>query len=148
LTTSVAIERSYWLKMVGASDYRLEDHWIEQRPELLRGIRAPRQPSGINRGDRLVYYSAGTQKLFAIARAKENGSDAAVVPGRGEDRWPYLLEVQLLLIIPQLALAPDWTVLDLPSTTVTQKSYVEITPEKYEIAHRAMFERTARPSQA
>jgi hypothetical protein len=138
--------RGYWLKMVGASDYQLEDRWIEQRPELLRGIRAPRQPSGIKRGDHLVYYSAGTQKLFAIARARQNGADAAIVPGRGEKRWPYLLEVQMLLVIPQLALAPDWSVLQLPSSTVMQKSYVEITVEKYETARKAMFERTATAS--
>jgi hypothetical protein len=142
----MATARSYWLKMVGASDYQLEDHWIEQRPELLRGIRAPWQPSGIKRGDYLVYYSAGTQKLFAIARAKENGAEAAVVPERGEERWPYRLEVQMLLAIPQLLLAPDWSALGLPSTTVMQKSYVEITAEKFEIAHREMFERTTHPS--
>jgi hypothetical protein len=142
----MATTRSYWLKMVGASDYQLEDHWIAQRPELLRGIRAPWQPSGIKRSDYLVYYSAGTQKLFAIARAIEDGADAATVPGRGEERWPYLLGVQMLLVIPQLALAPDWSILGLPSTTVMQKSYVEITPEKYEIAHNAMFERTTPPA--
>jgi hypothetical protein len=135
--------RSYWLKMVGAADNPLEDHWIEQRPQLLRGVRAPWRPSGIKRGDYLVYYSAGTQKLFAIARAKGDGADAPIVGGPGEERWPYLLDVQMLLVIPQLALAPDWSVLSLPSTTVMQKSYVEITAEKYEAAHSAMIERTA-----
>jgi hypothetical protein len=135
--------RSYWLKMVGAADNPLEDHWIEQRPQLLRGVRAPWQPSGIKRGDCLVYYSAGTQKLFAIARAKGDGADAPIVGGPGEERWPYLLDVQMLLVIPQLALAPGWSVLSLPSTTVMQKSYVEITAEKYEVAHSAMIERTA-----
>jgi hypothetical protein len=134
--------RSYWLKMVGASDDLLEDHWIEQRPELLRAVRAPWCPRAIRRGDYLVYYSTGTQKLFAIARSKGNGEDAPIVGGRGEGRWPYRLETQMLLAIPQLALAPDWSVLGLPSTKVMEKSYVEITPQEYETAHRAMVERT------
>jgi hypothetical protein len=137
------MERTYWLKMVGASDYQLEDHWIEQRPELLRAVRAPRCPSGIKRNDYLIYYASGLQKLFAIARAKGNGADATITGGQGEKRWPYLLEVQMLLAIPQLALAPDWSILGLPSTTVTQKSYVEITAETYHVAHQAMTERTA-----
>jgi hypothetical protein len=137
--------RSYWLKMVGAADDPVSDRWIEESPELLRGVRAPWQPSGIARDDYLVYYSAGSQKLFAIARAKGAGDEVQMVPAPGESRWPYLLEVQVLLAIPQLALSPDWGVLGIPSTTVMQKSYVEITADRYRIAHQVIVERTQPP---
>lgn len=48
-----------------------------------------------------------------------------------------------MLLIPQLALAPNWSVLGLPSATVQQKSYVGLTREQYLKAHTAMIERTA-----
>ncbi|HVD39082.1 MAG TPA: hypothetical protein VNC15_09645 [Solirubrobacterales bacterium] len=135
--------RKYWLKMVGAADKEVADHWIEAHPKLLTEIRFPQRPSGIRRGDYLVYYSAGSQKLFSIVRAKGNGSETAAVGAAGEGRWPYLLEVQTLLAVPQLALSPHWSVLDLPSTTVQQKSHVEISLEKYRLAHAAMISRSA-----
>lgn len=135
--------RSYWLKMIGAADKELDDHWIDAWPKLLREVRFPKRPSGIRRGDYLVYYSAGSQRLFSIARAKGDGADAFAVGAAGEDRWPYLLEVQTLLAIPQLALAPSWSVLELPSTLVQQKSHVEMSAEKYRIAQAAVIERTA-----
>ena len=97
--------KTYWLKMIGAADNELDDRWIETDPHLLKEVRFPKQPSGIGRGDHLVYYSAGSQKIFAIARAKSSGADAPIVGAKGEGRWPYLLDVQTLLVIPQLALA-------------------------------------------
>ena len=46
--------------------------------------------------------------------------------------------VQVLLLIPRLALAPDWKVLDLPVTTVQQRSYAEITKASYRAAWEAI----------
>ena len=134
---------NYWLKMIGAADREVGDRWIEARPKLLSEVRFPKRPSGVRRGDYLVYYAAGDQKLFAIARAKGDGADASMSGPKDERRWPFVLEVQLLLAIPQLALAPHWKVLGLPSTTVTQMSHVGITHGQYRIAHAAMVERTA-----
>jgi hypothetical protein len=136
------VARSYWLKMVGAARDPIADRWIEQSPELLRGVRAPYQPSGIRRDDYLVYYAAGEQKLFAIARATESGDSVSIEPAPGETDWPYLLRTQILLAIPQLALAPHWRVLDIPSASVQQKSYIQITADHYRLAHDAIVQRT------
>lgn len=137
------MSRNYFLKMVGAADCPLDDHWIESRPELLREVGTTKRPVGIGRDDYLVYYSAVSQKLFAIVRAKGAGSEAPIGGGPGEGRWPYRLQVQALLVIPQLALAPSWTVLDLPKSKVQQKSYVSISATKYATAREAMIERTS-----
>src|SRR4051794_39515008 len=109
-------KRSYFLKMVGAADWPLEDRWIDQRSELLYGVRTPRQPQAIRTGDLLVYYAAGAQKLFAIARATQDGSNVPMAPEVGEGRWPYRIPVQMYLAIPTLTLAPSWSVLRLPSS--------------------------------
>jgi hypothetical protein len=137
------MNRSYWLKMIGAADKEVADHWIEAHPKLLTEVRFPQRPSGIKRGDYLVYYSAGSQKLFSIARAKGSGAEALAVGAPGEGRWPFLLEVQTLLTIPQLVLAPHWSALELPSTLVQQKSHVEISADKYRLALEAMVSRAA-----
>jgi hypothetical protein len=134
--------RNYWLKMVGAADYPIEDRWIDQRADLLRGVRTPRQPRSIRRDDYLVYYSAGSQKLFAIARVSQDGENVSIQTSPGEGRWPYLIPVQVLLAIPQLALAPHWGVLGLESTSVMQKSYIEITEASYKLAWDAIVDRT------
>lgn len=134
---------NYFLKMIGAADRDLDDRWIESRPELLKQFRTPKQPSSIKRGDIFVYYSAGTQKLFAIARSKINGSDAGMELEKDEERWPYVVPVQVIIAIPQLAFAPHWQVLDLPSSKVQQRSYVTISRESYLKAHAAMFEKSS-----
>jgi hypothetical protein len=135
-------DRNHWLKMVGAADYPIEDRWIDQRADLLRGVRTPRQPRSIRRGDYLVYYSAGSQKLFAIARVSQDGENVSIHAAPGEGRWPYLIPVQVLLAIPQLALAPHWSVLGLESTSVMQKSYIEIAEASYKLAWDAIVDRT------
>jgi len=127
--------------MVGAASDPLEDRWIEQSPELLRGVRAPRQPSAIGSDD-YVYYSAGTQKLFAIARSTEHGENVVMPAAPGQTDWPYLLHVQILLAIPQLALAPHWNALRMKSTTVQQKSYVQLDDDQYRLAYQAIVART------
>ena len=55
--------RRFWLKMIGAADWPLDNFWISQVPDLLTQVRAPRTPSSIRAGDVLVYYAAGAQKL-------------------------------------------------------------------------------------
>jgi len=137
-------KRSYFLKMVGAADWPLEDRWMEQRPDLLYGVRTPKQPQAIKSGDLLVYYAAGAQKLFAIAKASQNGDNVPMEASPGEARWPFRIPVQMYLAIPTLALAPSWSVLELPSGTVQQKSYVQLNEQRYQAAYEAIVAR-ARP---
>ena len=133
----------YWLKMIGAARKPVADRWCEDEPHLLRGVRAPKRPASLKRGDYLVYYASGFQKIFAIAKCSGNGADAPEVGGKGEHDWPYLLDVQVLLAIPQVKLAPDWDVLEIPSSKVMQRSYVELTEEQYKLAHAAIAGRSA-----
>jgi hypothetical protein len=133
---------NYWLKTIGAADWPLADHWLEERPDLLGGVRMPTQPTGIRSGDRLVYYSALSQKIFAIARAAQDGDNVPLAPGPGEERWPYLVPVQVLLAIPTLALAPSWDVLRLPGAKMRQHSYVEISEGTYALGWEAIVART------
>jgi len=128
--------------MIGAADDPLDNRWIETNPELLREVRSPWRPSGIKHNDRLVYYAAGDRCLFAIARATENGEQCQEVHKKGEERWPWLLHVQVSLAIPTLKQAPHWRALGIASSSVQQKSYIEITADQYRLAWEAIIAKT------
>jgi hypothetical protein len=133
---------AYWLKMVGAADDPLENRWVEANPELLREVRSPWRPSGIRHDDKLVYYAAGEQCLFAIARATEDGEEAQEVDQAGQERWPWPLHAQVALAIPTLQQSPHWGVLGISSSSVQQKSYIEITANQYRKAWDAITAKT------
>ncbi|MEA2371087.1 MAG: hypothetical protein QOH12_1481 [Solirubrobacteraceae bacterium] len=132
---------NYFLKMVGAADWPIEDRWIDQRSDLLYGVRTPRQPRAIKSGDLLVHYAAGAQELFATARATQDGSNVPESAEPGEHRWPFRIPVQMYLAVPTLTMAPHWSVLGLPNTTVQQKSYGELNASQYKVAFDAIVER-------
>ena len=132
----------YWLKMVGAADDPLDNRWIESNPELLREVRSPWRPVGIKQSDLLVYYAAVDQCLFALARATMDGESCVEVPKQGEERWPWLLPVQVRLAIPTLKQAPKWDVLGIKSSSVQQKSYIEISGNQYATAWEAIVQRS------
>jgi len=134
--------RKYWLKMVGAASDRLANNWMEAYPELLREVRSPWRPTGIRSDDILVYYAAGDKRLFAIARATENGDEVLESPKAGQERWPYVLHVQVRLAIPTIAQSPDWDGLGIAGSAVQQKSYIEITPHQYLLAWESIVART------
>lgn len=71
-----------------------------------------------------------------------DGEEAVMEAAPGEGRWPFMLHVQVKLLIPTLQLAPHWGVLELPITTVQQRSYAEITADTYRKAWQAIVERT------
>ena len=129
---------NYWLKMVSAGDDPLDNRWIETNPELLREVRSPWRPSGIKQSDVLVYYAAGDRCIFAIARATMDGEACTEEPKKGEERWPWLLPVQVRLAIPTLRQAPKWDVLGIASSSVQQKSYIEISRDQYRLAWEAI----------
>lgn len=135
-------DRKYFLKPIGSSDWLLDDDWITARPELLKEIRSPHKPSSIGRGDILVLYATGKQKIFGIARSTIDGADAELRATKEESRWPYVISVQMLLVIPQLPLAPDWSVMGIESQTIMQKPYVEISRTSYQAAWKALTDRT------
>ena len=60
----------------------------------------------------------------------------------GEARWPYLLKIQVFLLIPKLALAPKWDSMGIESTSIMQKSHIEINQRQYEKAWEAIVKRT------
>lgn len=135
-------DRKYFLKMIGAAGNELADDWLTTDPHLLKEVRSNHRPSGISRGDLLVYYATGKQQIFGIVKAKGDGVDAELNATRGEEKWPYVMPIQSFLVIPDLRLAPDWDVMGIKPQSIMRKSYIEITRSQYHKAWVALTDRT------
>lgn len=127
---------NYWLKSIGSSDEMLEKNWLDSRYDLLDHVRfaASKRPSGIARGDRLVFYAAGWECFYgvAIVTSAEPREDLR------EKRWPWVLDVTVPLVVPRLDLAPHLREMDVASTSVRQQSHIALTPEKFDRAVAAL----------
>lgn len=121
-----------WLKMIGAAGQTLENDWLQDRYDVARRIRFAKnkRPSGVSRGDKLVLYAAGWERIFAIAVVK---SDHPLEDGV-EERWPWGLDVRIPIAVPRLDEAPSLGDLGVASTSVRQQSHIKISDETYQRA--------------
>ena len=135
-----------WLKMIGTSDWRLEDEWLVGRSDLLHRVRFARhrRPSGVSLGDSLVFYAAGWEVLFGVAVVESD--QPVLVEAPGEERWPWTLDVSVPLVCPVLSLAPHLSEIGVPSTSVRQQSHIELTDAQFARAVAALTQRVAPPA--
>jgi hypothetical protein len=103
---------SYWLKMIGADDYKLGkrpfDDW--NRDEMHTQVRFPpkKTPRELSLGDDLIYYAVGYYRVFAHARVA--GPLVENVPHIDPEvmrRWPDAVDIDLGVTIEDLADAPE-----------------------------------------
>lgn len=131
----------HWLKMVGTNPSPLSDDWItgvgigaRERRDLLERVRFPhnRRPSGIDAGDRLVYYAAGWRRYFAVVEVL---SDTPYLSDE-DDRWPYVLDVHPRVLIARLSDAPPLEDLQLRkgNLSVRRGSHIRLEPGQYRSA--------------
>lgn len=127
---------NFWLKSIGASGDELDDDWLRLRADLQDQIRfaTNKRPTGVAREDRLVLYAAGWERFFgfAIVLSAESKKDPK------EERWPWVLDVTVPLIVPRLSLAPRLHEMDVASTSVRQQSHIALTNDQFEKAVTAL----------
>src|SRR5688500_19299484 len=59
---------AYFLKLVGLSDDPPPAVWWEERPEIHEGIWFSKKPQAIERGEILIYYAVGSDRLCGVAK--------------------------------------------------------------------------------
>jgi hypothetical protein len=117
---------TYWLKALGHARGPLPEAWLEDgRVSSLRRTGFPRRPR-IQAADRLVYYASAWRRVFALVEVVE--APAETRPGT---RWPWTVEVEPLVVIPRLDVAPPVEALGIPARSMSQQSHIRITPEQY-----------------
>jgi len=126
----------FWLKSIGAADHMLNKNWLDDRYDLLDRIRfaANKRPSGVSRHDRLVLYSAGWECFYGIAIVES----AEATEDLGEERWPWVLDVKVPLVVPRLDLAPSLDEMDVATTSVRQQSHIRLTQAQFDKAVAAL----------
>lgn len=126
----------FWLKSIGAADHTLDNDWLDERYDLLDRIRFAKnkRPSGVSIGDRLVLYAAGWERFYGIAvvTSPEAEEDLA------EERWPWVLDVEVPLVVPRLTMAPRLEEMDVATTSVRQQSHIELTKGQFDKAVSAL----------
>jgi hypothetical protein len=137
-----------FLKSIGAAgkmdvegehrSLRLDDDWLtspwgalQSRLDLLDRVwfATNKRPSGVRRGDKLVFYAAGWERFFGIGIVASDEPYEQTEPG--EERWPWILDVKVPLVVPRLSLAPMLTQIGVASTSVRQQSHIRLTDEQY-----------------
>jgi hypothetical protein len=109
----------------------LAERWLDERPELLRRTGFPRRPR-IVAGDRLVLYASVWRRVFALCEVI--GDPVA----RDHPRWPWIVEIETLLVVPVLDAAPPVEAIGVAARSMSQQSHIRIGPDHYERAVAAL----------
>ena len=133
--------RAAWLKTLGGQGRPLDASWIEAGPERLRVTWFPRRPR-MAQGDRLVYYAAGWQSVFAVGEVASDGPVPEPSPSNPR-RWPWAVHVRLHLCVPDLTFAPPLLSIGVLPRSLSQHSHIRMTEEQYRRAVEAIAD-TAR----
>ena len=83
-------------------------------------------------GDRLVYYASVWQRVFAIVEV------VAEPEPRDHPRWPWIVQVEPLLVIPDLDVAPPVEAIGVAPRSMSQQSHIRLTPAQYTLAVEAI----------
>ncbi len=123
---------SYWLKALGHAGGPLPDRWLQASRGLER-TGFPRRPR-IEPGDRLVYYASVWQRIFGVFEVVSEPDDQHGL----NERWPWTVEVEPLLVIPRLDAAPPVQACGVPPRSMSQQSHIRLSPEHYRRAVEAI----------
>jgi hypothetical protein len=115
---------AYWLKAVGHARGPLSERWIDERVELLHRTGFPRRPR-MAPGDRLVLYASVWRRVFALAEVTSEPEP------REHPRWPWIVEIETLLVVPVLDAAPPVEAMGVAARSMSQQSHIRIEREHY-----------------
>ena len=91
----------------------------------------PRRPR-MAHGDRLILYASGWRRIFGVAEVigdpERIGSPADPV------RWPWSVEVELLVVVPVLSNAPPVEAIGVAARSMSQHSHIRLEPRHVALA--------------
>jgi hypothetical protein len=83
-------------------------------------------------GDRLVLYASVWRRVFAIA---EVAGDPEL---REHPRWPWIVPIEPLLVVPVLDAAPPVEAIGVAARSMSQQSHIRLREEHYALAVEAL----------
>ena len=124
-----------FLKAHGTGDAPLADHWLAAGGWLIDPGRTafPRRPR-MTIGDRLVLYASVWQRIFGVAEVISEPTREDPMAAR----WPWSVEVELLLVVPVLSNAPPVEAIGVAPRSMSQHSHIRLEPRHLELAIEAL----------
>jgi hypothetical protein len=114
--------------MIGTGESPLPSDWLDARPDVLEFVGFPDKgrPS-VEEFDFLAVYLAGHQKVVATLYADSDPYfDAKRIKSRPAGRWPWIVDVKPLLVVPDVDFAPHISELGIRGLSVRSHSHIEI----------------------
>ena len=141
---------AYWIKCSGTSASPLDvDDWRGRRRAWQRQqgrVSAfPRRPR-IQLGDRLVNYAVGSARAFGAGRIYlvEEVVSEEPEPG-GHERWPWVVEVEDLVSVPRLSLAPELREIGVSPRSLSRHSHIRLADAQGELAEKLIRKASESP---
>lgn len=124
-----------FLKAHGTAGTPMADHWLAAGSWLVSPGRTafPRRPRMAS-GDRLVLYASVWQRIFGVAEVLSEPTDEKPMAAR----WPWSVQVELLLVVPVLSNAPPVEAIGVAPRSMSQHSHIRLEPRHLELAIEAL----------
>ena len=124
-----------FLKAHGTGTAPMADHWVQAGSWLIDPGRTafPRRPR-MGSGDRLVLYASVWQRIFGIAEVVSEPTPANPMA----ERWPWSVEVELLVVVPVLSNAPPLEAIGVAPRSMSQHSHIRLQARHLELAIEAL----------
>lgn len=124
-----------FLKAHGTGTAPMADHWLRAGSWLIEPGRTafPRRPR-MRSGDRLVLYASVWQRIFGIAEVISEPTLADPMAAR----WPWSVEVELLVVVPVLSNAPPVEVIGVAPRSMSQHSHIRLEARHLDLAIEAL----------
>ena len=129
------MDRAVFLKAHGTGTAPIADHWLEAGSWLVDPGRTafPRRPR-MTSGDRLVLYASVWQRIFGVAEVISEPTREDPMAAR----WPWSVQVELLLVVPVLSNAPPVEAIGVASRSMSQHSHIRLQERHLELAIEAL----------
>src|SRR3954452_15569378 len=119
----------YWMHNSGSAEHSYtKDDWKTERGPLWPTVNVPlsKRPTA-TRGDRMLWHAIGSAQSFGTPRFFALGEVISEEPHISEnDRWPWALNVDILIEVPLLSLAPSLDDIGVNPRSLNRQQYIRI----------------------
>jgi hypothetical protein len=132
----------YWMRNSGSAQHPFtRDDWKAEQGPLWPTVNYPRskRPSA-RRGDRMFWHAIGSGASFGRARFFALGEVTSDEPFLTDhERWPWALEVDILVEVPLLSRAPTISQVGIEPRSLSRQSHIKMSPAQGELAERLLY---------
>ena len=129
----------YWIKSLGSAEKQLPDAWQEHRNGVLTNAATFAKRPMVEKGDKVVYYAAGTKLIFAVGHVTSHPYESTIDAGGFNWRVDVVLDVKKAYVhdgasLDSLNIRPDNRV----GNRIKRRSHVQLDEAEFAAAVAAL----------